>query len=121
MNNGVQMEQGLRSITSFLTRSAQVHHIQQTHSKSELTDCRGPGASMMRVWYFHTKPERVVYMSCCFKLSGSALSTSYSLFSLQTLQTLDFVFCSFYSASQGGRGCFLRDMVAAKQKGSKSG
>lgn len=76
---------------------------------------------MMRVWYFHTKPERVVYMSCCFKLSGSALSTSYSLFSLQTLQTLDFVFCSFYSASQGGRGCFLRDMVAAKQKGSKSG
>lgn len=40
----------------------------------------------------------MVYMSCCFKLSGSALSTSCS-FSLQTLQTLDSLLLLF---------CFLR-------------
>lgn len=39
MNNGVQMERVLRSITSLLKRPAQVHPIKQTSSKSELTNC----------------------------------------------------------------------------------
>lgn len=50
MNNGVQMEQVLRSITSLLKRPAQVHHIKWTSSKSELTNCHGPGAPARRGW-----------------------------------------------------------------------
>lgn len=66
--------------------------------------------------------QLVVSMSCCFQLSASAVSTSYSMFfSLQTLQALGFIFCSLYSAFWGGCGCCLRNMVAAEQKGSKSG
>lgn len=57
MNNGVQMEQVLRSITSLLTRPARVHHIEQTHSKSELTDCHGPGAPAMRGWSDQKKDQ----------------------------------------------------------------
>lgn len=55
MNNGVQMEQVLRSITSFLTRPVQVHHIKETHSKSELTNCHGLGAPAMSGWRFQKK------------------------------------------------------------------
>lgn len=42
MNNGIQMEQVLRSITSFSTRPAQSRHIKQTHLKPALTDCLWP-------------------------------------------------------------------------------
>lgn len=57
MSNGVQMEQVQRSITFFFDRPAQVHHIKQTHSTSELTDCHGQGAPKMRGWCFQKKDQ----------------------------------------------------------------
>lgn len=67
------------------------------------------------------------FMSRCFKLSGSALSTGYSVFFF--INSSDFGF--LHSAplillSEEGvdfffKFYFLRNMVAAKQKGSKRG
>lgn len=80
MNNGVQMERVLRSITSSLTRPARVHHVERIHTGPEPTDCRGPGAPTMRGWRFQVKGPNMWFKSRCFKLSGSASSTSYSVF-----------------------------------------
>lgn len=56
MNNGVRMEQVLRS-KSLLTRPARVHHIKQTHLKSEQTNCCGPEAPTMKGWCFQKKDQ----------------------------------------------------------------
>lgn len=79
MNNGVRMERVLRSIASSLTRPARVPHVERTHSGPE-PDCRGPGAPTMRGWRFQIKGPNTWFKSRGSKLSGSALSTSYSVF-----------------------------------------
>lgn len=57
---------------------------QTTHSSLS------PGAPLMRGWRFQKKGPNAWFMSCCFRLSRSALSTGYSVFFF--INSLDFGF-----------------------------
>lgn len=80
MNNGVQRGQVLRSITSPWTRPARAHHINGT-LQAEPWSSSGEGTAPPG-----KKGPNARFMSCCFKLSASAISTGYSVcFSINAL------------------------------------
>ena len=97
----------LRSITSLWTRSVTSTPRQTDTLEVGADRLASPGPPARGASASGQRTRRVVSASGRLALSGSALSTSYSLFSLQTLQTLGFIFCSFYSAFRGGRGFFF--------------
>lgn len=123
MNNGRQMGQALRSITSIFDKASTSTSHQQTHLKSELTNRCGPGALTTDGGMVLPDDGPSASFVCCFNSLVSSKHQVQFVFLCKLFRLWILYPAPFILLSEEGVDVlfFLRNMVAAKQKGSKSG